>query len=169
MITLILLSLGGLFVASRARQNGGSLPLFTPKTDYKPWSESPPSSAGSAGTGQTNPLSALLGRFTAAFGAPAPYVPLSGPGGATTSPAASGAPSGQAPNALLAAAPGTEPTYSPVRGDLASMSDPRYYWMGPAVDVAIMSDDVNKAMADAGEMDLSASMLEASLGVTWRP
>lgn len=161
---LVLLAVGGLWMASRLQSGQTIMPLFTPKTEGM-WAPTPPSTAGSVGTGQTSPLSAILGRLTANFGQPVPYVPLSGPGGATTSPAASGAPAGSAANTLLAAAPGTVPTTSPIRSDVSSLANPQFWWMQGPVDVAIMSDSVGGAMAGASSLDLSPIMLEASMGM----
>lgn len=148
------------------------MPLFNLKapTEYKAWSAPSPSAAGSEGTGETSPLTAMLTRFQGGLSGlvkPMPYVPLSGPGGATVSPGASGAPSGAPANTLQAAAPGTLPEYS-VRSDIASAADPRYWWMMPTVDVAIMSEDLNGALAAAGDVDLSQVMIEASIGSEWR-
>lgn len=166
---IVLLVIGGLFVASRLKTNGGSnVPLFTPKTPYVPWSAPSPSNAGSEGSGETSPIMAVMLKLRQGFSAPAPYVPLSGPGGATVLPAASGAPSGTAQNTLQASAPGTVPVY-PMREDLANAADPAYWWLMPSIDVAIMSEDVNGAMLKAGsELDLSPAMVEASIGANWR-
>lgn len=165
---IILLVLGGLVLWARSQQSSGgvSMPLFEPKP-YTSWSEPPPSTAGSKGTGQTNPLTAVLFSLTQNFGAPAPYVPLSGPGGATTSPAASGAPSGQAQSTLVAAPPGTEPDYTAISGDLASLGNPQYWWMNGPVDVAIMNDGVSDALSGAADQDLTPTMLEASMGLVF--
>jgi hypothetical protein len=151
------------------RQNTGGVGIVAnnnPVTDNRPFFASTPSTAGSRGSGQTNPLAAIFGSLAGAFGNPG-YVPLSGPGGATTSPGASPSPSGVASNSLLPAAPGTPGTPTPIIGDVASLSDPRYWWMQPAVDVAIMSEDVSSAMALAGQSgsDLSPSIVEASIGM----
>lgn len=161
----LLLVGGGLFLASRFAKGANGAPILggAPRP-YVAWSESPPSVAGSSGTGQTSPLSAFLGAFTRNFSAPAPYVPLSGPGGASALPAASGAPSGQSSNSLLPAAPGTVPDAA-IRADLSSLADPRYWWMNVPVDTAIMSEDVSRAMQLTGNMDLSPAMLEASMGM----
>lgn len=165
---IVMLVIGGLFIASRLKGNGETMPLFTPRTPYVPWSENPPSNAGSSGTGETSPLSAVLLRFRNGLSSPMPYVPLSGPGGATTDPGGPRSPSGYTQNTLQAAAPGTLPQYGMMRDDLGNAADPRYWWMMPAVDVAIMSEDVNGAMLAAGDLDLSPMMVEATIGANWR-
>jgi hypothetical protein len=164
MLPLLLIG-GGLWLASKLKNSSGAPLLGIAPAPYVPWSESPPSVAGSSGMGQTSPLAAFLGTFTRNFGTPAPYVPLSGPGGTTTSPGASGAPSGQSTNTLLPAAPGTVPDYTAFRADMASLANPQYWWMGVPVDTAIMSEDVSVAMSQTAGMDLSPTFLEASMGM----
>lgn len=160
---ILLLLIGGAYVVNRQREGKSIIPdIAAMPTDNRPFFSSSPSTAGSRGTGQTSALGAW---FDGLFAAPGPYVPLSGPGGATTDPAASGAPSGRSTSLLTPAAPGTTPDPSPIVADVASMSDPAYWWMQQAVDVAIMRDDVSGAMLAAGDQDLSASMMEASTGM----
>lgn len=159
---ILLLLIGGAYVVSRQRAGEPLMPSQLTPQDNRPFFASSPSTAGSRGTGQTSGLGAWFDQF---FAAPGPYVPLSGPGGATTSPAASGAPAGRADSLLTPSAPMTTPQPSPIVGDVASLSDPNYWWMQPAVDVAIMRDDVTGAMLEAGDMDLSAVVLEASTGM----
>jgi hypothetical protein len=169
---IVLAAVGGLFLWSRFKNGGTNVPLsnLLKPQEYKPWSAPRPSATGSEGTGETSPLTAILLRFKGGLSSlaqPAPYVPLSGAGGATVAPGASGAPAGTPQNTLQAAAPGTLAEYS-VRNDIVSAADPRYWWMMPTVDVAIMSDDVNGALAAAGDVDLSQAMIEASIGAEWR-
>lgn len=165
---LLLLAIGAGWLLTRDNAGGvGIVADNKPSTDNRPFFASTPSTAGSRGGGQTNPLAALFGSLAASFGNPG-YVPLSGPGGSTTLPAASGAPSGQAGNSLVPAAPGTPGVPSPVHADVASLADPRFYWMQPAVDIAIMRDDVSQAMASAGQQgDLTPTIVEASIGLTF--
>jgi hypothetical protein len=170
-----LLILGGVLLVSKLKQNGGTVPtlsqLFKP-ADYQPWSAPKPSVAGSSGSSstETSPLTALMMRFQGGLSGlrqPAPYIPLSGPGGATVLPGAPSSPAGAAQNTLQPTAPGTLATYS-IREDVTSASDPRYWWMMPTIDIAIMSDDLNGALAAAGDVDLSQAMIEASIGAEWR-
>lgn len=151
-----------------SRQNNNGVGLVAdnkPTEDNRPFFASTPSTAGSRGTGQTNPLAALFGSLATAFGG-APPLPLSGPGGATISPGASPSPSGVSSNSLLPGAPATQVLPSPIQSDVASLSDPRFWWMQPAVDVAIMRDDVSEAMSSAGAQgDLSPTIVEASIGM----
>lgn len=150
------------------RQNNGGVGIVAenkPTEDNRPFFASTPSTAGSRGTGETNPLAALFQNLAVAIGGPS-YVPLAGPGGATASPGASPSPSGVSPNTLLPGAPMTPGAPTPIQGDVSSLADPRFWWMQPAVDVAIMRDDVAEAMSLAGDQgDLSPTIVEASIGM----
>lgn len=170
-MTILLLVLGGLWLVSRGGIGlPGSAPQAGQPMQYLPWAATPPSSAGSSGTNQTSPIAALLGTFTRAFAAPAPYVPLSGAGGATTLPGLPSAPSGAASNTLLPAAPAAVPGYVPIEADLPNLGDPRYWWLTGAIDVAIMSDDVGAAMSNAATQgDLTPIYVEASMGMSVTP
>ena len=161
-------AMGGAWLWSKQRT--GELGLVTnnaPRLDARPFFSSSPSTAGSRGSGETNPLAALFGALAETFGGPG-YVPLSGPGGATVDPGGSPSPSGVAANTLLPAAPGTQSFNSPIQSDVANLADPQYWWMGPAVDVAIMRDDVSSAMALAAQQgDISPDMVEAATGMAF--
>ena len=163
-MTLLLILLGVL-VINRAMVRPTTAPIQAANAEGRlPWQlDSHVSVAGSDGTGQTSPLAALLGSFSAAFG-PSPYVPLSGPGGATVSPGLSPAPSGQATSPLVPTAPGA--VVDMATGAIAVASDPVYWFLAQPLDTVLMNEDVSEAMVDAKEFD-TAAFLDASLGSSW--
>jgi hypothetical protein len=129
--------IGGLILWSRSRRPAGMPAMNTGVVG--PSAGNPfvgsPSDAASAGGGVTNPLDAFTS-FASSIFAPAPYVPLSGPGGATTSPAGSPSPAGTPRSPISPDAPGTwgaevaalptslgDPAYGQISGTLGVMMD----------------------------------------------
>jgi hypothetical protein len=169
----ILLGIGVLYWLSMQKNAappsaGGAEPVK--QATYVPWSvHNDPSAAanngGGDGSGVTNPITAFFGKFQRLFPGPVSETAPSGAGGQTIDPGASPAPAGESQSSALAAAPQTYPEY----GDShpALMADPRYWFLAVPVDVAIMDDNVSKAMSDTKSFDPTSAYLEASLGYAW--
>jgi hypothetical protein len=131
-----------------------------------PWSQPNNVSAASGNAGTTDNTSPL-GAFFRAFGTmpQTATMPASGPGGTTTDPAASGAPSGQSMSQIEPGAPETTPNLAGI--NKAFLADPAYWYLYEPIDLIIMLEGESMAMADPSILTEAASyydVLAAQLG-----